>query len=97
MAPPSVTFLNSTEVRIEWNEGTFHKGGPIKDYEIRVSHQKTGQNHTFRVKPHPGKSVVTVGLDRISAEQVLKDFYLIFNNSNVKLSNFKSYWFYLNE
>ena len=71
MAPPLVTFLNSTEVRIEWNEDAFHKGGPIKDYEIRVSYQKTGHNHTFRAKPLPGKSVVTVGLDRISAEQVI--------------------------
>ena len=79
MASPLVTFLNSTEVRIEWNEDAFHKGGPIKDYEIRVSYQKTGHNHTFRAKPLPGKSVVTVGLDRISAEQVIPVcFYYVF-------------------
>ena len=40
MPEPKVTFVNSTEVMVEWGHEHFHKGGPmIASYEVNITHQ----------------------------------------------------------
>jgi hypothetical protein len=69
MAAPLVTFTNSTEVRIAWDPINFHRGGPIVRFDIRISYQRTGNVHIVRI-PADRASLVSVALDKISAEQV---------------------------
>jgi hypothetical protein len=69
MSPPLATFLNGTQVRISWDPESFHHGGPISRYEIRISYQRTGNVHNISVSANES-SHVSVALDKISAEQV---------------------------
>ena len=43
MPAPLVTFQNSSEVKIQWDKQSFHHGGPIKRYEVRVLAEKTNE------------------------------------------------------
>ena len=69
MAAPLATFLNSTEAKINWDPESFHHGGPVSHYEVRISYQRTGNVHNILL-PANGSNHVTVNLDRLSEEQV---------------------------
>ena len=86
MAAPLATFLNSSEVQIAWDPSDFHRGGPILRYEIRVSYQRTGNEHTVSV-PADGPSETSISLDRISAQQVwqLKTGLIWFSNESTQI------------
>ncbi len=47
MPSPIVTFVNSTQVDVNWGVQNFHKGGPILRYELRICSQRTEACHEF--------------------------------------------------
>ena len=69
MLAPMVTFANSTEVEVRWDPKTFHHGGPIKRYELKVIGQRTGYEKHFN--DISGESTkMTISLDKISDDLV---------------------------
>jgi hypothetical protein len=48
MPSPLVTFRNSTEVDVSWGHD-FHKGGPIREFELQVTHQGLRSNRVLLV------------------------------------------------
>ena len=38
MPEPLVTFQNRTEALVEWGHSGFHKGGPVKQFDLKVTH-----------------------------------------------------------
>ena len=47
MPAPLVTFQNSTQVKIQWDPQSFHAGGPIKRFELKVLSQRTNEEFTI--------------------------------------------------
>ena len=46
MPSPLVTFINSTEVEVQWDPSSFHHGGPIDSYEVIINSSKTEEKFT---------------------------------------------------
>lgn len=43
-----MTFKNSTEVSVQWGH-LFHKGGPIKQFDLKVTHQNLRESKVLSV------------------------------------------------
>ena len=63
MPAPLVTFQNSTEVKVQWEPQSFHHGGPIKRYEVRVLSETTKEEYIEKVDGN--SSFAILRLDQI--------------------------------
>ncbi len=60
MPSPLVTFKNSTEVKIEWGHGFFHKGGPLHHFDIKIIHQTLNRSVILEAPGHAESSTVSL-------------------------------------
>jgi len=56
MSPPKVVFKNRTEILASWERDSFHKGGPIFQYQIMIYYANKSFIHEF----DPGQNDVNV-------------------------------------
>ena len=54
MPPPKVTFVNSSEVNIEWASEEFDHGGPIIKYQIKLTSQTLQRSQVIDYKVKNG-------------------------------------------
>lgn len=64
MPSPAVTFVNSTEVKVEWHTRQFQHGGPIKRYDLQICSEHT--NACYIKTYENNKSKDTLVLDKIN-------------------------------
>lgn len=83
MPSPLVTFKNSTQVFVEWGH-LFHKGGPIKQFDLKITHQNLGLSKVVAVDAmHNSYSLSLADLGR--EQDWIPD---CFNDSITNLYNF---------
>lgn len=81
MPPPIVTFVNATEVKVVWDLDSFHHGGPIDHFELKVCSQWTEACHRSLTKD---KTETKLMLDQVK-EDLSPDCY---NASVTNMFNF---------
>ena len=100
MPAPVVTFENSTKVKIQWDPKSFHHGGPILRYEVRVLSETTNENYIEKIDGNLSHTILM--LDQIkqnlapdcSVENMTfpYDFKIRSVTVNDSFHEFNSYW-----
>ncbi len=66
MRAPLVTFKNSTVVEVQWGLD-FHRGGPLRQYDVAVARQGLSETHQVFSTPGDVRRIV-LALDEIGSE-----------------------------
>lgn len=67
MVQPLVNFRNATEALVEWGHSGFHRGGPIKRFELNVTH--TNLNDWSLIRVDGARTNYVVNLYKLGTEE----------------------------
>ncbi len=86
MKTPVVKFLNSTEVKVEWDGHAFHVGGPVYRYETKITHLYLNETHIIHADPD-AKNIEVNLEEMVTSQGWAPD---CFNHSNRNIYGFST-------